>query len=81
MGTAREIVSRHLKQFESNGWVQLNRGRIDIKNPNALTNICEEQTIISVPVSKKDQFLRHSLLFQIIDTLQRLLAKHGSSNQ
>jgi CRP/FNR family transcriptional regulator len=28
LGTAREVVSRHLKRFEKNGWVQLGRGSI-----------------------------------------------------
>jgi len=42
LGTAREVVSRHLKHFESNGWIKLNRGKIDIINPKALKNICEE---------------------------------------
>ncbi|RRJ82368.1 Crp/Fnr family transcriptional regulator [Aestuariirhabdus litorea] len=30
LGTAREVVSRHLKDFESNGWLQLGRGRIEV---------------------------------------------------
>ena len=28
LGTAREVVSRHLKRFESHGWVQLGRGKV-----------------------------------------------------
>lgn len=28
LGTAREVVSRHLKRFESEGWVRLGRGRV-----------------------------------------------------
>lgn len=27
-GTAREVVSRHLKRFKSNGWLRLNRGQM-----------------------------------------------------
>jgi len=30
LGTAREVVSRHLKRFESEGWVQLGRGQVSI---------------------------------------------------
>ena len=30
LGSAREVVSRHLKRFESLGWLSLNRGNIEI---------------------------------------------------
>ena len=30
LGTAREVVSRHLKRFESHGWVQLGRGKVTL---------------------------------------------------
>lgn len=30
LGTAREVVSRQLKEFERRGWVALRRGRVDI---------------------------------------------------
>jgi CRP/FNR family transcriptional regulator len=30
LGTAREVVSRHLKRFESEGWVRLGRGQVSI---------------------------------------------------
>ena len=36
LGTAREVVSRHLKRFESRGWLQLGRGRIEILDREAL---------------------------------------------
>ena len=36
LGSAREVVSRHLKRFESLGWVSLNRGSIEIINFDAL---------------------------------------------
>lgn len=36
LGTAREVISRHLKRFESNGWVNLSRGRIEIIDYPAL---------------------------------------------
>ena len=36
LGSAREVISRQLKEFENKGWVKLNRGRIDIINHDAL---------------------------------------------
>lgn len=39
LGTAREVVSRHLKQFESRGWVVLGRGSIHITAPEALAGV------------------------------------------
>jgi CRP/FNR family transcriptional regulator len=30
LGTAREVVSRHLKDFETNGWVSLSRKNIEL---------------------------------------------------
>ena len=30
LGTAREVVSRHLKRFEGEGWVRLGRGHVSI---------------------------------------------------
>jgi CRP/FNR family transcriptional regulator len=30
LGTAREVVSRHLKRFEAEGWLKLGRGTIEI---------------------------------------------------
>ena len=39
LGTAREVVSRHLKQFEVNGWVHLARGSIRIAAPEHLKRI------------------------------------------
>jgi CRP/FNR family transcriptional regulator, anaerobic regulatory protein len=30
LGTAREVVSRHLKRFEAQGWLHLGRGQIEI---------------------------------------------------
>lgn len=41
LGSAREVVSRHLKQFESKGWVVLNRGTITIIDTNALKKLTE----------------------------------------
>ena len=39
LGTAREVVSRHLKHFETNGWVRLARGSIRIAAPEHLKRI------------------------------------------
>jgi CRP/FNR family transcriptional regulator len=36
LGTAREVVSRQLKEFERRGWLELGRGRIDIADTAAL---------------------------------------------
>ena len=36
IGTAREVVSRHLKRFESQGWLHLSRGCISLLDPTAL---------------------------------------------
>jgi CRP/FNR family transcriptional regulator len=30
LGTAREVVSRHLKTYEENGWIRLHRGFIEV---------------------------------------------------
>lgn len=39
LGTAREVVSRHLKRFELNGWVRLGRGRIRVVDHDALARL------------------------------------------
>ena len=36
LGTAREVVSRQLKEFERRGWVQLGRGHLLLLNTRAL---------------------------------------------
>ncbi|SOD91981.1 Crp/Fnr family transcriptional regulator [Caenispirillum bisanense] len=36
LGTAREVVSRQLKEFERRGWVALSRGRIEVRDPASL---------------------------------------------
>jgi len=36
LGTAREVVSRHLKEFESNGWVSLSRKSIELIKPDEM---------------------------------------------
>lgn len=39
LGTAREVISRHLKIFESHGWINLKRGLIEIIDRHALSQI------------------------------------------
>jgi len=39
LGTAREVVSRHLKRFESEGWVELGRGHVAVNDRPALERI------------------------------------------
>jgi CRP/FNR family transcriptional regulator len=39
LGTAREVVSRQLKDFERRGWVSLHRGSIDLISPADLSNL------------------------------------------
>ncbi len=39
LGTAREVVSRQLKEFERRGWVALHRGRIDLTDRMALQSL------------------------------------------
>ena len=43
LGTAREVVSRHLKKYESYGWISLKRGTIDIINRDALIGVYHKQ--------------------------------------
>jgi len=42
LGTAREVVSRLLKDFERRGWVALSRGQIEVKNSRALGELHED---------------------------------------
>jgi len=39
LGSAREVISRQLKEFEHKGWVQLSRGKIEIRNYDALATL------------------------------------------
>jgi CRP/FNR family transcriptional regulator len=39
LGTAREVVSRQLKDFERRGWVALARGRVTLTDARALTTV------------------------------------------
>ena len=37
LGTAREVISRQLNEFQSRGWVKQSRGQITLLNPAALS--------------------------------------------
>ena len=39
LGSAREVVSRHLKRFEDHGWVRLGRGNIELLDRTALQEL------------------------------------------
>ncbi|MBI4693904.1 MAG: Crp/Fnr family transcriptional regulator [Gammaproteobacteria bacterium] len=41
IGTAREVISRHLKQFERQGWVRLGRIRIELLDVDALSQLAQ----------------------------------------
>jgi len=45
LGTAREVVSRVLKRFESNGWVKLNRGVFHVQDVAALEKLARENSL------------------------------------
>lgn len=39
LGTAREVVSRQLKDFERRGWVELHRGRVQLRDRQGLAGL------------------------------------------
>jgi CRP/FNR family transcriptional regulator len=41
LGSAREVISRQLKDFELQGWVKLHRGSIEITDPEGLNKLSE----------------------------------------
>lgn len=41
LGTAREVVSRHLKRMEAGGWLQLGRARITVTDREALQRLAD----------------------------------------
>ncbi|MBI5463299.1 MAG: Crp/Fnr family transcriptional regulator [Gammaproteobacteria bacterium] len=41
LGSAREVVSRHLKRFADNGWVQLGRASIEVTDRAALDALAQ----------------------------------------
>lgn len=42
LGSAREVISRHLKRFEAYGWVSLNRGTVTLLDTEALGRIADK---------------------------------------
>lgn len=42
LGTAREVVSRQLNEFQRRGWIALSRGVIDILTPDALRKLAQD---------------------------------------
>lgn len=43
LGSVREIVSRLLRSFEERGWVKLERERITVLDPKALSGLAQEE--------------------------------------
>lgn len=41
LGSAREVISRQLKEFERRGWVRLHRGRIEVVDASGLENLAQ----------------------------------------
>jgi CRP/FNR family transcriptional regulator, anaerobic regulatory protein len=44
LGTAREVVSRKLKEFERSGWIELYRGGLRLLRPEALRGIVHDES-------------------------------------
>lgn len=42
LGSAREVISRHLKQFEKKGWIEQSRSNIQIKDIAALSEMADQ---------------------------------------
>lgn len=41
LGTAREVISRQLKEFERRGWLGLSRGEIDLRDTAAIARLAD----------------------------------------
>ncbi|NKX72433.1 winged helix-turn-helix domain-containing protein, partial [Rhodobacteraceae bacterium R_SAG1] len=39
LGTAREVISRQMQEFQRRGWVRLARGTVDILDRDALRHL------------------------------------------
>lgn len=48
LGTAREVVSRQLQDFQRRGWLALSRGILTITNRDALARFAQSANSISV---------------------------------
>lgn len=44
LGSAREVISRQLKDFERQGWIQQQRGKIRLCNPKELKAVAQSPT-------------------------------------
>lgn len=44
LGTAREVITRQLQEFQRRGWVQLSRGAIKLLDPAAISNLACERS-------------------------------------
>jgi len=42
LGTAREVISRQLKEFERRGWIRLVRGSIEVLDKNPLNSLVDD---------------------------------------
>jgi CRP/FNR family transcriptional regulator len=40
LGTAREVVSRIMKDFQRKGWIEMSRGKVKILDRESLRNLC-----------------------------------------
>lgn len=40
LGTAREVVSRIMKDFQRKGWIEMSRGKVKLLNRDSLQNLC-----------------------------------------
>lgn len=45
LGTAREVVSRQLKEFERRGWIRLDRGAIGVLDRSALADLARGEAV------------------------------------
>jgi CRP/FNR family transcriptional regulator len=43
LGSAREVISRQLKDFEQRGWIEQQRGRIRLRNTEGLKSVAKKQ--------------------------------------
>ncbi|MBL4693401.1 MAG: winged helix-turn-helix domain-containing protein, partial [Magnetovibrio sp.] len=41
LGSAREVISRQLKDFEKRGWVKLSRGHIEVAQDKEFLALCD----------------------------------------
>tara|TARA_R110002072_G_scaffold6717_8_gene38441 strand:- start:2158 stop:2826 length:669 start_codon:yes stop_codon:yes gene_type:complete len=41
LGTAREVISRQLKEFERRGWLSMSRGEIELRDADAIARLAQ----------------------------------------